>query len=431
MKTAIYLSDNSLSNLDCRNPQLGNPGIGGTEYEFLMLAYALAAFTDVEVNFYHYNNTNILPDGVKSWIIHDYFEAFQHAQAQGVEIMIFRGPCRPVEMLEAANKTKLKCIAWTHNFIDEDDLDALTKCDAIKRVVFVGHEHYDHYIYHPVIKKSTYIFNMFDGRHLKLRDFPIEPAVTYTGGLYHVKGFHILASMWKDILKEVPEAKLYVVGSGKLYNKFIELGPLGVAEKEYEDMFASSLMIDGKLMPSVNFLGTLGQEKTEVYYKTTVGVMNHSGASETFGISAIDMEACGVPVVTRAINGLFDTIKHGKTGLLGRNNDQIKNYIIKLLKDKELNLKLGRQAKEFAESEFLPEKLVKQWLKLFDDVMNDRPCEYIRPSENFGNNFKRLKIIDHWLMEHNIPLRFSKTKTFIKSKFPRVVSLIKKLLRRK
>ena len=243
---------------------------------------------------------------------------------------------------------------------------------------------------------------MFDGRHLKLREFPNTPAVTYTGGRYKSKGFHVLASMWKDILREVPGAKLYVIGSGKLYNHHSQLGPLGVASPEYESMFADYLMSDGKLLDSVKFLGSMGINKHDIYYMTTVGVANPSAATETFGISALDMEACGVPVVTKAANGMFETVKHNETGLLGKNYDEIKKYIILLLKDRELNIKLGRQAKEFASSTFLPEKIIKQWLKLFDDVLHNKPTEYIKPSGNYGNNHKRLLIINRWLRLHHL-----------------------------
>ena len=39
-------------------------------------------------------------------------------------------------------------------------------------------------------------------------------AVTYIGSLVPTKGFHVLAAVWKTILKEVPDATLNVVGNG-------------------------------------------------------------------------------------------------------------------------------------------------------------------------------------------------------------------------
>lgn len=432
MKAAICLFDGSHKNMDFTTPQLGNTGTGGSEYVVLMLSYALANFSDIQVTLYHQDNSNKLMDGVKGKIFHDWRELFDMVKADGNDILVMNFKSSfPI----AEYDPNIKYIVWVHNYLPYDVFDQLNAFQQVKRVVFVGREHYDHYIDHPVIRKSVPIFNMFDGRHLLLRDFPSEPAVTYTGGLYQCKGFHVLASMWKDILREVPNAKLYVIGSGKLYSESAELGSLGVADKEYEAMFSQYLMENGRLLPSVNFCGTLGKEKSEIYYKTTVGVMNPSGETETLGMSALDMEACGVPVVTRAVNGLFDVVKHGVTGFLGKNDREIKQYIIRLLKDRELNLKLGRQAKEFVESTFLPEYLVKQWLQLFDDVLENRSAVYVKPSGNYRNNMKWLKIAIHWLMEHNIPaipvmLAWEKIKAPFKKHMPGVFYALKKLMRR-
>lgn len=406
MKVALYINDaggvdaggSNFHDIDLSNPQLGSPGIGGTHYEFVMLAYALANFSNVEVNFYHYNK-NKLPSGVQDWIIHDTKELHELVKRHGNDIFILWG-IAVRELNNLLSDNDIKCILWLHNYHSYLDMKYFYSISSIKRIVLVSHEHYDYYLDHSAIKKCTYICNMFDGRNLKLRDFPSKPAVTYTGGLYKGKSFHILASMWKDILREVPEAKLYVVGSGKLYNHDSKLGPFGVADSEYEAMFADYLMQDGKLLPSVKFCGSMGLEKTDIYYKTTVGITNFY--HETFCISALEMEACGVPVVNISHGGVLDTIIHNETGLLAKNYDEIKKYIIMLLKDKELNLRIGRQAREFASSAFLPEKIVKQWLKLFDEVMNDRPAEYIKPSGNYMNNYKWLKIINRWLRLHHL-----------------------------
>ena len=62
-----------------------------------------------------------------------------------------------------------------------------------------------------------------------------RPIVTYVGSLTKGKGFHVLAKEWKNILKAVPDAELYVLGSGKLYDNKAELGEYGLAEKTYEN----------------------------------------------------------------------------------------------------------------------------------------------------------------------------------------------------
>ena len=58
-------------------------------------------------------------------------------------------------------------------------------------------------------------------------------------------------------------------------------------------------------MPSVHFHGVMGEEKKELIARTSVGVANPSGRTETFGISAIDFSSRGVPVVTIASGGFW------------------------------------------------------------------------------------------------------------------------------
>ena len=38
MKIAIFIDNENILGVDCRNPEHGNPGIGGTEYCILLLA---------------------------------------------------------------------------------------------------------------------------------------------------------------------------------------------------------------------------------------------------------------------------------------------------------------------------------------------------------------------------------------------------------
>lgn len=114
---------------------------------------------------------------------------------------------------------------------------------------------------------------------------------------------------------------------------------------------------------------------------------------------------------------------------------EIKKFIILLLKDRELNIKLGMQAKKFAESEFLPEKIIHQWLKLFDDVIHSRPCEYIKPTKNFGNNFKRLKIINRWLINHHVPsvpltYAYGSIKNLMRKITPGIFKVLRKIIRK-
>ncbi len=403
MKIGFYFNDKGFSNIDLRNPLKGNNGIGGTQYCFIMLADALVKYSRNDVYFYHYNE-NIFPSGVCERVINSTNDMLNKCIEDKIDVLVFKTE-GITEFVKSLRSTKISCVAWAHNYLWDEELKELTGNPQIKRIVFVGKEQYDRYIDHDAMKKATYIFNMFDGRLFAKRPLPQNPAVTYTGSLVKAKGFHILAQIWPTILKQVPDAQLYVIGSGRLYDRTIKLGDLGIAAAEYEEVFKDALTKDGKLLPSVHFCGTMGQDKLDVYAKTTVGVINPSGKTETFGLSAIEMEACGVPVVTKAANGLFDTVKNGYTGYLVHNQRQLARKVVELLEDKDKNDELGSNGKTFADSAFLPENIVEQWITLFEEIKNNVSPQYKKPTGNWGNNFKWIRFAIRKIRERGLPVK--------------------------
>jgi glycosyltransferase involved in cell wall biosynthesis len=229
------------------------------------------------------------------------------------------------------------------------------------------------------------------------------------GALVPSKGFHILASVWRDVLKAVPDARLKVLGSHRLYDSDVVLGRNGLAEKEYEEQFIPHLLDDnGELLDSVEFCGVVGKEKYEIIKNTAVGIPNPSGISETFCYCAVEMQAIGVPVVSIADYGLLDTIKNRKTGLLYRGNiREFKQNIVKLLKDKELNNKLGFNGRRFVRENFSAEKLVPQWYELLQDVLSNKKPQFIWPRDQYFSHKKWKKLIRRLLYDRKIIKRMS------------------------
>ena len=395
MKIGLLFDDKGFINIDLRYPERGNPGVGGTQFCFLMLSrYLNKNYPDVEVTYYHYNN-NIFSNNIRSIIVDNLEMVVKNAKQDGIDILIFTS-VTDISVYSLIDKYKIKSIVWAHNYLFLNQLNAICKSNYVKRVVFVGKQQYDRYIDHQIIKKSQYIYNMFNSKEDSYRRNPnYEKIVSYTGSMIKQKGFHILAKQWKSIVKRVPEAKLYIIGSGKLYNRNAKLGTYNIADEDYEKQFIKYLVDkQGNILPSVKFLGVLGQEKVEVFQNTAVGVINPSARTETFGLSAVEMSACGIPIVSKCKNGLPDTIKNHRTGLLYYFNCGLKRRVIKLLLNKDLNNKLGNNAKKYVNEYFSPDNIIKEWYKLFNDILKDKTAEYYKPTDNYLNNMKFIRIIN-------------------------------------
>jgi glycosyltransferase involved in cell wall biosynthesis len=249
---------------------------------------------------------------------------------------------------------------------------------------------------HEIIYKSTYILNGFD----PLNYIPNEVKknsneITYIGSLIPSKGFHILARIWPRIKGKYPDAILNVIGNGQLYNRNSKLGKWQVADEEYEKQWRRYLSDqNGNIDSSVNFLGILGKEKIPVMQRSCIGIVNPSGKTENCPGSAIEFQASGTPVVSIAEWGLLDTVEHKKTGLLAKNDKDLIDNILYLLKNKKIAEKYGMNGIEFIKHKFSYKKISKEWMELFEEVYYNQKNKPPKCKENY---FYRLKFLREWL----------------------------------
>lgn len=419
---AVFVDDKGYNNIDISEPNKGNPGIGGTEYCFAMLLWALKEYTEEKVTLFH-TGDNRFPECANVEKVESVYEAIEKCAEYALDFIVFRYTEGETKVLEILEKNNVNAIAWAHNYLMGPGAKAAADCKNVKAVVMVSHQQYDRYIDHDIIDKTKYIYNIVEKSEYKDSIASLAHAVTYAGAIVRVKGFHLLAKSWKHILAEVPEAELYVIGTGALYNHNAKLGEYGIAESEYEKSFIGYLTDnEGNLLPSVHFLGRMGQEKTEIYRKTRVGIINPSARTETFGLGAVEMEACGVPVVLKNSNGYPDVVDDGKTGYLVNSTAQMEKKIIKLLKDGALAEQLGNQAIHFITKKFSGEVIAKEWESLFELCKKDAKIPYTAPDSAFGNNIKFARIINRFLRK-TMKLKFLPTVLDIES-------WIRKVLRR-
>lgn len=396
MKIGLLFDDRGYNGLNLSCPDMGNPGIGGTQFSFLMLQKYLTSINVMPI-VYHFSN-NKLPALKLERKIKNFDSVINMALNDHIDILIAQNG-QSKQWYQKLMESDLKCIIWAHNYLNYEEVELIHKIENVKHIVFVSRQEYDRYIDHDIIKKSTFIYNMFNSKNEQYyRNEDTFANVTYTGSLVPAKGFHILAKAWKSVLKEVPNAQLTIIGSGRLYDRHIKLGNYGIAEEDYENKFMPYLCEStGEILPSVNFKGILGEEKIRIYQNTSVGIVNPSAVTETFGLSAVEMEACGIPIITKNKYGFLDVIKNKKTGLLFNNERQFLKYIVHLLKDQELNKILGDNAKKYVANKFAPEKIIVQWENLFRDILNEQVCKYIRPSESWHNDYKWLRLINRYI----------------------------------
>ena len=82
--------------------------------------------------------------------------------------------------------------------------------------------------------------------------------------------------------------------------------------------------------------------------------------------SLLEAMACGCPVVTAATCMLPAIMKNGGNGFMSNDESELKEYIRKLLDDRELAIHMGNQARETVKEQFSEEKFINNWNNIFD-----------------------------------------------------------------
>lgn len=245
---------------------------------------------------------------------------------------------------------------------------------------------------HLIIYKSEVILNGFDPTlYIPKQNLKKEKKVVYMGSLIPGKGFHILARIWKKVLEQVPDAKLEVIGSGKLYNRNLRVGKWGIADEKYESIFRPYLSDkNGRKLSSVKFHGLLGKEKIPIIQKALIGCPNPSGVSENCPGVAIEFQACGTAVVSGAFWGLLDTVDNGKTGLLGTTEEDLLENIVRLLKNEDEAINMGKNGIEFIKDKFNHKKISNKWRKVFQDIILNKKVKILPIDQNPNYEYKQL-----------------------------------------
>lgn len=402
IRVAFYLENKDIADVDLSQPELGNPGCGGTEYLFAATPYYINKYFGESYSLIILaNEICSLPKQIESHQVDDVYSAARKAKEIEAEIFIYR-PRRNEEdnFLELIETLKLPTIGWAHITPKSNYLRRMAQFSYFKALVCVEHEQYDQIqdSLLAVERKATYIVNGFDVEQFRLEDVPEknEKLVVYLGALVPKKGFHMLAKVWPQVIKRVPEATLTVIGSGKLYDHAAELGPWGIAESNYEERYIIPYLSgdDGGVHNSVKFVGRMGLEKKDILSRALIGVPNPTGTTENCPGSALEFQACGTAVVSGGYWGMLDTIDHGVTGLLGKTELDLENHIVEFLLSPEKAKNYGKNGISFVKNKYDWRLVVENWIALFETINQSEKLNSTSFKSNYSDHYKWLIFIN-------------------------------------
>ncbi|MCJ7829743.1 glycosyltransferase family 4 protein [Patescibacteria group bacterium] len=161
----------------------------------------------------------------------------------------------------------------------------------------------------------------------------IKNTILFVGSFHKHKGLDILIRALPDILAEVPEAKMVVVGTGN------------DSDKTRIENIVSNL----KLVDNIEFLGQKKNEETlRIISKSEIVVVPEQWLSDFGPIILIEAMSLGRPVVASKIGATSEFIKDGFNGFLVERSkpEEFAKKIIWLLKNKKTAQEIGEKAEK-------------------------------------------------------------------------------------
>jgi len=92
---------------------------------------------------------------------------------------------------------------------------------------------------------------------------------------------------------------------------------------------------------------------------------------ESFGLAALEAEACEVPVIATRIGGIPEVVSDGETGFLSDIGDteKMSDDVMKLLNDEEMRVAFGEKARESAISRYGSELIIPQYITFYEKIL--------------------------------------------------------------
>ncbi len=95
---------------------------------------------------------------------------------------------------------------------------------------------------------------------------------------------------------------------------------------------------------------------------------------ESFGLAALEAEACEVPVIATRIGGIPEVVTDGETGFLSDIGDteKMSDDVMKFLKDEEMRENFGKKARELAVSRYGSDLIIPHYISFYEKILQSK-----------------------------------------------------------
>jgi spore coat protein SA len=219
-------------------------------------------------------------------------------------------------------------------------------------------------LYPDLAAKTMTLYNGVDGRIFhpdsQSRTESGDPTVLYVGRVEERKGVHVLLDAFeRSISKSAGRARLRIVGPHSYWN---------AEPTPYYRRFAERC----RAIPRVALQGPtyVDSEIADVYRTATIGVVP-SVFPEALGLTSLEAQASGIPVVVSNAGGLPETVLPGESGVVFENGDVdgLAAAVVGLLGDPQRLRRMGEAARGWAMKQFSWDVIASQLERVYAHVV--------------------------------------------------------------
>ncbi|MBA4121785.1 MAG: N-acetyl-alpha-D-glucosaminyl L-malate synthase BshA [Acidobacteria bacterium] len=116
----------------------------------------------------------------------------------------------------------------------------------------------------------------------------------------------------------------------------------------------------------------VGKQAKIADYLTVADVFLLPSEEESFGLAALEAQACEVPVVATRVGGLPEVVADKESGFLSDIGDieKMSNDVMKVLSDEELHRAFGLRGRELAIARYSSELVIPQYINFYEKILS-------------------------------------------------------------
>ena len=223
--------------------------------------------------------------------------------------------------------------------------------------------------YPAVRAKSRTVYNGVDGTLFKPPSpdgygepgsDPRDAPILYVGRVESRKGVHVLVDAFEQVIsKQRPQSRLRIVGPHSYWDERPSAYYRALAER-----------CSGN--PRIELRGpTFNDEELAAVYRDSACTVVPSTFPEALGLTSLEAQASGVPVVVSNAGGLPETVDAGKSGLVFENGNaaQLGEAVLSIIGNADRRRVMGTAARERVMKTFSWDVIASELERTYDEVI--------------------------------------------------------------